>query len=57
MYQYIKLCAGLIMITVQQHRMYGVENLFPWMTSISLQGTSTSSKNVPEVNTPKVALA
>jgi ribonucleoside-diphosphate reductase subunit M2 len=38
MCQYIDVCVDRLMVALQQPHMDGVTNLFPWTTSISLQG-------------------
>jgi ribonucleotide reductase beta subunit family protein with ferritin-like domain len=36
--RYIELCVDCLMVALEQPHIYGVNNPFPWMTSISLQG-------------------
>jgi ribonucleoside-diphosphate reductase beta chain len=40
MWQYIELCVDRPMVALEQPRIYGVNNPFPWMTLISLAGKS-----------------
>jgi ribonucleotide reductase beta subunit family protein with ferritin-like domain len=38
MRKYIEFCAGRLVVVLEQPRIYGTPNPFPWMTLISLQG-------------------